>query len=131
YQYTLLHDDLSDPKMVMRVVSYDNVPFAYAQDYDVGSWPQKHFAGLPSGTRAIDAFIGEPAMIGRGHGSNFLRELAKHLLSEGAPLVAIDPDTENVRAQHAYENAGFRRHGVVDTESGPAVLMIFSADQNV
>jgi aminoglycoside 6'-N-acetyltransferase len=55
--------------MVMRIVSFEGRPFAYAQDYAVHVWPQPHFAHLPSGSRAIDSFIGEPDMIGRGHGS--------------------------------------------------------------
>jgi aminoglycoside 6'-N-acetyltransferase len=121
----LLREDLSEPKMVMRIVSFQDVPFAYAQDYDVASWPQQHFAGLPAGTRAIDAFIGEPMMIGRGHGSRFLRVRAQRLLDEGAPLVAIDPDVRNLRAQRAYEKAGFQRQSVVTTREGPAVLMLF------
>ena len=124
-QLDLLREDLSDPKMVMRIVNYQDVPFAYAQDYDVASWPAPHFSGLPPGTRAIDAFIGEPVMTGRGHGSRFLRLLARGLIDEGAPLVAIDPDVRNLRAQRAYEKAGFRRHSVVDTREGPAVLMLF------
>jgi len=125
-QLTLLRGDLAEPKMVMRIVSYQDVPFAYTQDYDVASWPPQHFSGLPPGTRAIDAFIGEPVMIGRGHGSRFLRAHAQRLIDEGAPLVAIDPDVRNLRAQHAYANAGFQRHSVVDTQEGPAVLMLFS-----
>jgi len=131
-QLDLLREDLSEPKMVMRIVSYHEVPFAYAQDYDVASWPQQHFSGLPPGTRAIDAFIGEPIMIGRGHGSQFLRALAQRLRHEGAPLVAIDPDVKNLRAQRAYEKAGFQRHSVVETREGPAVLMMFDGSgQNV
>ena len=124
-QFALLAEDLSNPLMTMRIVSCAGQPFAYAQDYDVSSWPQLHFAGLPSGTRAIDAFIGEPAFIGRGHGGRFLRLLAERLRSEGAPLVAIDPDVENLRARRAYANAGFHGDTIIETGEGPAVLMIF------
>ena len=42
---------------------------------------------------------------------------------EGAPLVAIDPASDNVRARRAYEKAGFRVEARVATESSPAVLM--------
>jgi aminoglycoside 6'-N-acetyltransferase len=125
-QLALLEEDLSNPLMTMRIVSCAGQPFAYAQDYDVNSWPQMHFAGLPAGTRAIDAFIGEPAFIGRGHGGRFLRLLAEQLRSGGAPLVAIDPDVENLRARRAYANAGFRGNTIVETGAGPAVLMIFA-----
>src|SRR5262249_32139764 len=80
------------------IVSFAGSPFAYAQDYAVHVWPQPHFAHLPVGARAIDAFIGEPDMIGRGHGAAFLRILALRLIAEGAPLVAIDPDVDNTPA---------------------------------
>jgi aminoglycoside 6'-N-acetyltransferase len=128
-QFALLSEDLSNSLMTMRIVSCAGQPFAYAQDYDVRSWPQSHFAGLPAGTRAIDAFIGEPAFIGCGHGSRFLRLLAARLRSEGAPLVAIDPDVDNLRARRAYANAGFHGDTIVATGEGPAVLMIFDGSK--
>jgi aminoglycoside 6'-N-acetyltransferase len=126
-QSALLEGDLGEPLMVMRIVSLDGRPFAYAQDYDVGSWPQAQFAGLPAGTRAIDAFIGEPEMIGCGHGAAFLRLLARRLISEGAPLVAIDPDTQNARARRAYAKASFVEQKVFATGGGDIALMIFRA----
>ena len=64
-------------------------------------------------------------MIGQGHGSGFLRLLAERLKDEGAPVVAIDPDVDNLRARRAYERAGFRGDTVVETAEGPAILMIF------
>jgi aminoglycoside 6'-N-acetyltransferase len=124
-QAALLEEDLDEPAMVMRIVSFDGKPFAYAQHYAVHTWPQAHFAGLPAGSRSIDAFIGDPVMIGKGHGSAFLRLLARQLRQEGAPVVAIDPDIQNRRARRAYEKAGFHGDSEVMTSSGPAILMIF------
>ena len=124
-QSALLEEDMNEPRMVMRIVSFEGRPFAYVQDYDVHVWPQPHFEHLPAGSRAIDAFIGEPDMIGRGHGSTFLALLAAQLRAEGAPVVAIDPDMDNVRARRAYEKAGFSGDAVVETGEGAAILMIF------
>ena len=124
-QAAMLEGDLSEPGMEMRIVSLDAKPFAYAQDYAVDRWPQPHFAGLPPGSRAIDSFIGEPEMIGRGHGSAYLRLLAARLRGEGAPVVAIDPAADNIRARRAYEKAGFVGDRIVETGAGLAVLMIF------
>ena len=64
-------------------------------------------------------------MIGRGHGSAYLRLLAARLRAEGAPVVAIDPAADNMRARRAYEKAGFVGDGIVETSAGPSVLMIF------
>jgi len=124
-ELALLRGDMDEPAMTMLIVSHDGTPFAYAQHYEVHAWPQPHFAGLPGGTRAIDAFVGEPAMLGCGHGSAFLRVLAERLVRDGAPLVAIDPGVANLRAQRAYAKAGFRGNTVVATDAGPAVLMLF------
>ena len=128
HQYRLLEEDLNEPAMVMCVVSYQGRPFAYAQHYDVRAWPQPHFAHLPPGSRAIDAFVGEPDMLGHGHGTRVLRLLAEQLLARGAPVVAIDPDVDNLRARRAYFNAGFRGEEVVETGEGPAVLMLFAGE---
>ena len=95
-QEELLREDLDNPDMTMWIVSHDGRPFAYAQDYDVHTWPQPHLDKLPKGARAIDTFIGEPEMIGRGHGSRYLRLLAERLIAEGAPLIAIDPGLEKM-----------------------------------
>lgn len=126
-QYALLEEDLSNPLMRMRIVSHDGCAFAYVQDYNVGSWPQPHLTHLPSGTRAVDTFIGEPDMLGRGHGSAFLRMVANQLIVEGAPCIAIDPDPSNERARRAYAKAGFVEEGMVQTPEGPAMLMVFKA----
>ena len=126
HEYSLLEEDLENPGMTMLVVSYQGVPFAYAQHYEVHTWPQPHMSDLPKGSRAIDAFIGVPEMLGVGHGSAFLRLLTLELKDAGSPVIAIDPDVENLRARRAYERAGFRGDTVVDTEAGPAVLMLFA-----
>ena len=124
-QSALLQADLSEPRMVMHIVCFEGRPFAYVQDYAVHAWPQPHFEHLPRGSRAIDAFIGEPDMIGKGHGSIFLRVVAQRLRAAGAPVVAIDPSADNVRARRAYARAGFRGDTVVETAAGRAILMTF------
>jgi len=125
HQAALLEGDLNEPAMVMRIVSFDGRSFAYAQDYDVSSWPQPHLSHFPPGSRAIDAFIGRPDMLGCGHGSAFLRLLAKRLVEAGAPQVVIDPVADNLRARHAYARAGFVGDVVVPTDAGPVVVMTF------
>ena len=81
------------------------------------------FRPQPEGARGLDQFIGEADMLGRGHGSAFIRAFADRLLASGTPRVVIDPDPANKRAIRAYEKAGFRRERMVDTPDGPALLM--------
>jgi len=124
-QHALLQEDLDEPGMTMLIVSFEGSPFAYAQHYAVHRWPQPHLEHLPAGTRAIDAFVGVPAMLGKGHGSAFLRLLAAELIAGGAPMVAIDPDMANARARAAYARAGFLDDGIVESGEGPVARMLF------
>ncbi len=70
-------------------------------------------------------FIGEPDLLGQGHGPAFLRLLCEEMIARGAPFVGIDPVVDNHRARQAYRKAGFVGEDVVDTVEGPAVLMLF------
>jgi hypothetical protein len=65
-------------------------------------------------------------MTGRGHGAAYLSLLAERLRTQGAPVVAIDPDAENLRARRAYAKAGFVGETPVETEAGPAVVTIYA-----
>jgi len=124
-QAALLEEDLNEPRMRMWMVAFNGRPFAYAQDYEVHAWPQEHLAHLPQGSRALDTFIGEPDIVGVGHGSVYLRLLAAQIRAEGAPLVAIDPAADNLRARRAYARAGFGNDALVETAEGAAMLLTF------
>jgi aminoglycoside 6'-N-acetyltransferase len=63
-------------------------------------------------------------MIGRGHGSSFIRQFVDTLLTSGIPRVVTDPDPDNDRAVRAYAKAGFQRERLVDTPDGQALLMV-------
>ena len=127
-QLVLLKEDLDDPLMRQWIVEYDQHPFAYVQAYEAHAWPQVHLQSLPGGTQVIDAYIGEPDMLGRSHGSAFLRLLASSFIREGAPLVVIDPDAGNLRARRAFARAGFAEEAVVEAKQGVVVLMVLGAD---
>jgi aminoglycoside 6'-N-acetyltransferase len=124
-ELALVTGDLDQPLMRQWIVVYENRPFAYVQAYPVQAWPQPHLAALPNGTVAVDAFIGVPDMIGRGHGGVFLRLFAEKLIEDGAPCVAIDPVADNHRARRAYARAGFIEAGETETEEGSVVVMVF------
>ena len=122
-QYQLVSGDLDEPAMDQFIVSAGGSDFAYIQCYDLTAW-NSGFGVHPAGTRGIDQFIGEPDMIGRGHGSAFIRAFTERVLSDGAPRVVTDPDPANGRAIRAYEKAGFEKVHLVDTPDGIALLMV-------
>ena len=57
----------------MFIVSYGDDPIGYQQSYDPHAEADHRLRDQPIGTRGIDQFIGEPDIIGRGHGSAFIR----------------------------------------------------------
>ena len=117
-------DDLLDRRMAIWIVGFDDRPFAFLQDYDVHGWPDHPFGYLPPGSRGIDQFIADPAMLGIGHGSAFIRLHVLDLLGQGVPVVGTDPDPRNGRAIAAYGKVGFTVvAGPVETEWGPSLLM--------
>jgi aminoglycoside 6'-N-acetyltransferase len=122
-QYALVSGDLNHPDMDQFIVAIGERPFAYLQCYALSTWNQ-NFGAQPSATRGIDQFIGVPDMIGRGHGSGFIRQFVDALLASGIPRVVTDPDPGNGRAVRAYTKAGFESDRLVDTPDGPALLMV-------
>jgi aminoglycoside 6'-N-acetyltransferase len=125
-QYALVSGDLDHPDMDQFIVAVGDHPFGYIQCYALSTWNQG-FGAQPEKARGIDQFIGEPDMIGRGHGSGFIRQFVDTLLISGIPRLLTDPDPNNGRAVRAYEKAGFDRDRMVDTPDGPALLMVRNA----
>ena len=117
-------ETLADPRVAMWIVTHQGRPFAYAQDYSPHDWDAHPFAHLPSGSRGIDQYIGEPDMLDRGHGSAFIRAHCERLFAAGAPAIGTDPHPENGRAIRACEKAGFKvASPPMDTRWGRAILM--------
>jgi aminoglycoside 6'-N-acetyltransferase len=115
---------LADQRVAMWIVEHGGRPFAYAQDYSPHDWPQHPFAHLPHGSRGIDQYIGEPDLLGRGHGRAIVSAHCEQLFSDGIPAIGTDPHPNNVRAIRAHEHSGFKLvDGPLDTRWGRAVLM--------
>jgi aminoglycoside 6'-N-acetyltransferase len=126
-QFALVSEDLEAVSMDQFIVAADEHPFAYIQCYDQAAWPANGLGHHPPGTRGIDQFIGDPNMVGHGHGSAFIRHFTDGLLTGGTPRVVTDPAPANGRAIRAYEKAGFRSDRMVDTPDGPSLLMVRDA----
>ncbi|MGH6664586.1 MAG: GNAT family N-acetyltransferase [Pseudolabrys sp.] len=125
--FALVSGDLETEGIDQFIVAAGERRFAYVQCYDPSVWPDSGFGPQPPGARGIDQFIGESTMVGRGHGSAFVRQFVAGRLAAGAPQVITDPVPENARAIRAYEKAGFRRQRLVDTPNGVALLMVCTA----
>ena len=113
-------EKLADPRIALYIVEHRGRPFAFAQDYSPHDWSPHPFAHLPAGSRGIDQYIGEPDMLGRGHGPAFVRLHCDRLFAAGAPAVGTDPHPDNWRARRAYAKAGFVEEVGRSTPAGGA-----------
>lgn len=121
-------DDISTEPLIVEL---DGRPIAYLQNYDPHLEDGHPYQDQPTGTLGLDMSIGDPALVGKGHGSAIIRQFAAQLFDEGAPRLIIDPDPANARAIRAYEKAGFRPFDTRTTQYGPALMMALDAPREI
>ncbi|WP_117194653.1 GNAT family N-acetyltransferase [Rhizobium terrae] len=111
------------------IVELEGRPIAYLQYYDPHLEEDHPYQDQPRGTLGIDISIGDGELVGMGHGSAIVRQLAAELFAGGAVRLVIDPDPENARAIRAYEKAGFRHIDTRTSIYGPAHFMALDAPE--
>ncbi len=104
-------EEIEDPRVDRWIVELQGKPFGYMQDYSVHGWDEHHFSQLPKGSRGIDQYIGDPNMIGLGHGTGFIAQKMEALFDAGAPIIATDPHPNNALAIAVYRKVGFEISG--------------------
>jgi len=93
------------------VVALDDRPIGTIQSYRIDDHPEYAAqVALDRPAFGIDLFIGEPDLIGHGHGPELIRTFLRDVAFPryGLDLCVIGPSRSNVAAIRAYEKAGFR-----------------------
>ena len=123
-------DKLADIRAAMAessrqpfIVELDGRPIGYIQCYDPHAEEDHPYRDQPKGTLGIDQFIGEPELVGIGHGSRLIAAFVEGLFRRGAPRIIIDPHPTNGRAIRAYEKAGFKPFDHRTSIYGEALIM--------
>jgi aminoglycoside 6'-N-acetyltransferase len=96
-------------------------PYAIEVDGRVVGWIQWGAEEEPDYRHAtIDIYV-DPAVHGRGIGTDAVRTLARHLFADhGHHRIEIDPAADNGAAIRAYAKVGFRAVGITRrSERGP------------
>ena len=105
-----LEDDFpfdDDPEATRMCIVLDGETVGMIQ---YGEEPEENFRHA-----WIDIFV-DPQRHGRGIGTDAIKTLIEHLLSErGHHRVTIDPAADNIVAVRCYEKAGFRHVGVMES----------------
>ena len=102
---TAVTDDLAQPEVETFVIEHEN-KIAGAIQWQAETEPDYLHAG-------IDIYL-DPAVHGRGLGSDAVRTLARHLIVDrGHHRLVIDPAADNAAAIRCYTKAGFKPVGVM------------------
>ena len=119
---------LTNPHVDAYLMLLDGRPIGYFQHYDPNAEVGHPFRGQPIGTLGLDLSIGEPGLIGKGHGSAFIRAFASRAFAGGVPRLVTDPHPDNAASIRAFEKAGFVRRWVRDVPGfGPVQFMTCDA----
>lgn len=123
-EFQIRHQEMiSSPLVFPHIVYKDKIPIGYINYWFVEEDPdfKPHFRSDTVGT---DQFIGVPELIGKGIGSEFIRQFTNELLSDPKiNLVITDPDPKNLNAIRAYEKAGFKKTQIMKTSEGTIQLL--------
>lgn len=91
------------------IIVLDEQPIGYIQYYDA-----RDFLPLPANktfdfqkTSAIDFYLGEESVLGRGLGSAVLMQFVQNIVFEQFDTALVTPDIKNHSAIACYQKAGF------------------------
>ena len=94
-----------DPDTTRFVIEVDGAVAGLVQFWEETDPKYRH--------ASVDVFL-DPALHGRGLGTEAVRQVVRHLIDErGHHRITIDPAAANAAAIRAYAKVGFRRVGVL------------------
>jgi aminoglycoside 6'-N-acetyltransferase len=94
-----------DPESTRLTIEVEGAVAGMIQFYEESDPKYRH--------ASIDLFL-DPALRGRGLGTEAVRRVVRHLIDErGHHRITIDPAVANAAAIRSYEKVGFRRVGVM------------------
>lgn len=92
-----------------NIIEWRERPIGYLQYYPVEEPEEDELQTWQVDFWALDIFIGEPKLWGRGIGTTATALVQRYLHDQyGVTDLVIDPRLENLRAIRAYEKVGFR-----------------------
>lgn len=102
------------------IFKIDNKCVGYIKYYDLAKFtPPDSLKNEPKGTLGFDLFIGEEDYLGKGYGTEIVKEFCNKILAPlGVKRIIVDPFTDNKRAIRCYEKAGFSFARVAKDDMG-------------
>lgn len=100
-----VEEDFAEPDITAYVIEFEGRVVGWIQ-WEAEDEPDYRHAGM-------DIYV-DPAVHGRGIGTDAVRTLARHLLVDhGHHRLVIDPAADNAAAIRSYSKVGFRPVGII------------------
>jgi RimJ/RimL family protein N-acetyltransferase len=97
----------TDPYLILL----EDRPAGFIQTYRVSDYAEyRDLVNVGDGVAGVDLFVAEPALTGRGFGSEAIQRFVADVIfsDPGIHACIADPDAENGASLRAFEKAGFR-----------------------
>jgi len=116
---------LAEEAISAFIAMHDDRPVGFAQVYvAMGSGEGWWEGESDPGVRGLDLFLADGSQLGRGLGTQVVRQVVESLFSNPAVTkIQVDPSPDNARAIRCFEKAGFVSKGRITTPDGPAIYM--------
>ncbi len=119
---------ISSTSVSPYIAFLNEAPAGFIQSYvaaeqDDDWWPGERDPGVVG----IDQFLADSDSLGKGLGTAMVGQFVRlQFQNPAVTSLQTDPSPNNIRAIRCYEKVGFRKLGVLETPSGPTLLMVLS-----
>lgn len=111
-------------KIDAYIICIDDTSIGYIQAYNAYDFERSiPLIGLPQSLAAIDMCIGAKEYLGKGIGSQALKEFLEFFCNHNYAFIFVDPEKENSAAIKMYEKVGFKK--IRDDKSSDEVWMLY------
>ncbi|MCH6257238.1 acetyltransferase [Puniceicoccaceae bacterium K14] len=91
------------------IAEFDGRAIGFIQIIDPAKEESHYWGEVAANLRAIDIWIGEEADLGKGYGTEMMKQaIGRCFAQKSVEAILVDPLAENVAAHHFYERLGFR-----------------------
>ncbi|HWL41375.1 MAG TPA: GNAT family N-acetyltransferase [Ilumatobacter sp.] len=106
------------------IAEADGRPIGMVALHDAHREPSHYWGDIEPGVRALDIWIGEPDQLGRGHGTEMMRQaIDRSFAHPAAHAIVIDPLASNTAAIRFYRRLGFVDVGERDFDDDRCLVM--------
>jgi len=91
------------------IAELDERAIAYVEIIDPAREEEHYWGDIEDNLRAIDIWIGEEKDLGKGYGTEIMRQVISRCFADpSVKAILVDPLAENTRAHRFYEKLGFK-----------------------